>query len=1011
MKNFIINRIRHPFIWILFYTVMIILGIFSLHEIPTEVLPKFDFPQISIVVRQPGATAQEIENMSIRPLESQFLSLPGVETVRSNIGSGSAEIDVRFNEHTKDISDLQLIRSAISRINSDLPAGIKIEAQIMGNSINEVADYGILANNKTSLFKAQIAIKTKIIPLLRSIPGVQKVDLFGEGPDSFWIQPNLKAMNQYGISLKDITNTIKQFIVIGSDGYITLGHQDIMIQTSSIPNKTSDLEKILIKGKYGKIPLYKIANIKHLPIPTHNAVLLDKKPALMLTVFKQPGASTLTVTKAVAKVLKRTSYELPKGTKWVKIYSQGHLVKLIGSDLSRDLLIGGLLAISVLFIILGAGKHVLILAVTIPLALLLAVAGLYLEGHTLNLLTFGALTIAIGLLVDDSIIVFESIYHSWEEGFTGIEGVIKGLKAIAAPDISGTLTVVAAFAPLLFIGGLAGLFFAPFSLAIILALLASLLISLTLIPLSMAFVKKTKMSSSTNIGNKIIEYLRSKNEKLLKFSLKKPRLSLFLAILLFILSMIFMAFKSINFLPLPNEGVLLESFALPPGTSLKHTENVVKGIVDRIKKDPLVAHTYARIGSASSTFYTEPTSSGEIEIVLKPSVAVDDLNQLSNHFLKISKTPGVQLDIDTPTIERLGESLSGLPQPFVLRIFGSNISTLRKLAEEISTKLRHSNVLADVFDDDGYPITQIRLQPDILNMQTYGISPKSLQTKLALLLGGKVLAQIPHNDYSIDVYMRLKKVHNLNIHQLNNLLIHTQKGWIPLKKLAKINFVSAPNRIRHFNGTRELDITAIPITSLNNAVIKAKKTLSSIKLPHGYYIKFGGLLPQLKHALFILGAATIIAFITILAILIFQFEKILIPWIILLQIPLAFTGGALALGISGVGLNAIGIIGFFTLIGISLNHGIVLLDYVRQYEKQGMKKIDAVYEGVRVRFRPIFLTVITAILGMLPTALGWGKGAAPEQSLAIVIMGGIIWSALLSTNLLPALYAHWSKKK
>ena len=1010
MKNFIINRIRHPFIWVLFYTVMIILGIFSLHEIPTEVLPKFDFPQIRVIVRQPGSTAQEAENMVIKPLESQFLSLPGVQTVRSNIGSGTSEIDVRFNETTNAVMDLQLIRSAISKISDELPKNVDIKAHIMGNSINEVADYGILADNKTDLLKAQIAIKTKIIPLLRAIPGVQKVDLFGEGPDSFWIQPNITAMRKYGVSLKDITDAIKQFIVIGSDGYLTLGHQDIMIQTSSIPKKTSDFKKLLINGKYGKIPLYKIATIKHAPIPTHNAVLLDNKPALMITVFKQSGASTLAVTKAVAKILKKTSYELPKNVKWVKIYSQGHLVKLIGSDLSKDLLIGGILAISVLFFILGAGKHVFILAVTIPLSLLLAVTGLYLGGHTLNLLTFGALTIAIGLLIDDSIIVFESIYHSWEEGFTGIEGVIKGLKAIAAPDISGTFTVVAAFAPLLFVGGLAGLFFAPFSLAMILALLASLLISLTLIPLSMAFMKKTKMSSS-NIGNKFIEFLRTQNEKLLKFSLKRPRLSLFLAILLFILSMIFMAFKSVNFLPLPNEGVLLESFALPPGTSLKHTENVVKNIVDRIKKDPLVAHTYARIGSASDTFYTEPSSSGEIEIVLKPSVNVDDLNSLSEHFLKITKTPGVQLDIDTPTIERLGESLSGLPQPFVLRLFGQNISTLRKLAKEITKKLRHLNSLTGVFDDDGYPVTQIHLKPNLFNMQTYGISPKELQEKLALLLHGKVLAQIPHNDYSIDIYMRLKHVHNLNINQLSNLIIHTKKGWIPLKKLAKIDFVSAPNRIRHFNGARELDITAFPTTSLGAAVAQAKKALSSMKLPHGYYIKFGGLLPQLKHAIFVLTAAGIVAFIIILAILVFQFEKMLIPWIILLQIPLAFTGGALALGISGVGLNAIGIIGFFTLIGISLNHGIVLLDYIKQYEKQGMKQIDAIFQGVRVRFRPIFLTVITAILGMLPTALGLGKGAAPEQSLAIVIMGGILWSALLSTNLLPALYAHWSKNK
>ena len=1009
MKNFIINRFRHPFIWILFYSLVVLLGIFALYKIPTEVLPKFDFPQISVVVRQPGATAQEMENMVIRPLESQFLSLPGVNTVRSNIGSGTSEINIRFNQNTKDISDLQLIRSAISRISSDLPAGVNPKAEIMGNSINEVADYGLLTKKKSLLLKAQIDIKTKIIPLLRAIPGVQKVSLFGEGPDSFWLQPKLEAMRKYGISLQDIAHAVRQRVVMGPDGYITLGHQDIMIQTSSLPNSSVNLGKTLVESKKGKIPLSQIVTIKHSSIPTHNAVLLDRKPSVIITVFKQPEASTVTVTKAVAQVLKNHTQELPKGAKWVKIYSQGHLVKLIGSDLSRDLLIGGLLAIAVLFLILGAGKHVLILALTIPLSLLLAVAGLYWSGHTLNLLTFGALTIAIGLLVDDSIIVFESIYHRWEEGSSGIEGVVQGLKSIAAPDISGTLTTIAAFAPLLFVGGLAGLFFAPFSLAMIFALLASLFISLTLIPLSMQFIKKRKIPSS-NIGSNIIEYLRRQNEKLLKFTLAKPRLSLFLAIIIFLLSLVFMALKSVNFLPLPNEGVLLESYALPPGTSLHHTENIVKEITKKIQADPLVAHTYARIGSASSTFYTEPTSSGEIEIVLKPSVNANDLNQLSNHFLKVTKTPGVQFDIDTPTVERLGESLSGLPQPFVLRLFGPNISTLRSLSKEITAKLRHINALTDVFNDDGYPVTQIRLQPRLLNMQTYGITPEVLQQKLGFLLHGKILTQIPHNDYHLDVFIRMKNVHNLSMQNLKNLPIQTKKGWIPLKMLAKVNFILSPNRIRHFNGARELDITAFPNDSLSTAVSDAKSTITSLKLPSGYYITFGGLMPELKHAIFNISAAAIVALMIILAILVIQFEKLLIPWILLLQIPLAFTGGALALGISGVGLNAIGIIGFFTLIGISLNHGIVLLDYIRQYEKKGMKKTDAIFEGVHVRFRPIFLTVLTAILGMLPTALGWGKGAAPEQSLAIVIMGGILWSALLSTNLLPALYAHWSKK-
>lgn len=1009
MKKFINSHLQYPLIWILIYGAIVFFGIFALYKIPLEILPQFHFPQISVIVRQPGATAQELESMIVRPLESQILSLPGVETVRSNIGAGTVEIDIRFNEHTHSIQDLQLVRSALDRAHPQLPLGVAPKAQIMGNSINEIADYGLQIHQHASLLKAQRDIKTRIIPLLRAIPGVQQVNLFGEGHESLWIQPNINKMRQYGIGLKDIVQAVKHQIVLGPDGYITLGYQDVMIQTSFLPSTALALGKILVNGKKGKVPLSQIAQIQHLPIPTHNAVLINAKPSVVITVFKQPGASTLPITRSVERILKNNTNELPPNIKWIKLYSQGHLINLINSDLGRNLLVGGVLAIAVLFFILGAGRSVFILAITIPLSLLLAVAGLYWSGHTLNILTLSALTIAVGLVVDDSIIIFESIYHNWEKGLLGWSGVIEGLRTIAAPDISGTLTVIAVFAPLLFVGGLAGLFFVPFGLAMSLALFASLFISLTLIPLLMGFMKKEKTSSST-IGYNFIKYLRQQNKKLLLFALAKPKLSLFVSALLFFISIAFLAFVSMDFLPLPNEGVLLESFALPPGTSLVHTKQVVKKITKRLQADSKVANVYARIGSASSTFYTEPSSAGEFEIVLKPSVNVNNLSTISNHLLKISKMQGVQLSIDTPTVERLGESLSGLPQPFVLRLFGSNISMLRSLSEKITVKLRHIKGLSDVFDNDSYPITQIRLHPRNTIFKTYGISNSALQKELSLLLGGKILAQIPHKDYRIDLYLRMKNANNLSMQNLKNLPIRTKKGWIPLHMLAQITFITRPNRIRHFNGAREIDITAFPTQSLGSAVANAKKAIATIHMPAGYHIVFGGLLPQLKHTIVEISVAAIVAFIIILAILIIQFEGILIPGLLLLQIPLAFTGGALALSLSGIGLNAVGLIAFFTLIGISLNHGIVLLHRIKQNEAKGMHKQEAVFEAVHVRFRPIFLTTITAVLGMLPTALGWGKGAAPEQGLAIVILGGIIWSALLSTNLLPALYTNWSKK-
>ena len=1000
-------HLRHPLIWMLVYGALVASGVLALHQMAVEVLPQFRFPQVSVVARQPGATSEEMETTIARPLESQIMTLPGVSSVRSNMGAGTVEVDVRFVEGSDALQDLQLVRSALDRARGQLPSGVEPKAEIMGNAINEVTDYGLKLPPGTSAMIAQRDIRTRVAPALRAIPGVQRVDVFGAGHEALWIQPRLQALQQYGVTVKAIAKAVRDQVVLGPDGYLTLGHQDLVVEARHLPVTPQLLGQTLVTGQSGQIPLNKLAKIVHAPVPTHNAVALDGMPSVVITVFKQPGASTLPVTRAVAQTLKDTTDQLPQGTQWIKLYSQGHLVGLIGSDLGRNLLVGGLLAIGVLFWVLGAGRGVWALAVSIPLSLLLAVAGLYWSGHTLNLLTLGALTVAVGLLVDDAIIVFESIYHRWEAGSLGWSGVMEGVRDIAGPDISGTLTVVSVFAPLLFVGGLAGLFSVPFGLAMSLALLASLIVSLTVIPLIMGFMKERLPAPGK--GARWVDGLRRQNLRLLHFAMTRPRLSLAACGLLLLVSIGLMALVSVNFLPLPNEGVLLESFALPPGTSLDHTREVVDQITQRLQGNPAVAHTYARIGSAGSTFYTESSSAGEIEIVLKPSVSEHSLDQISAELLKASQTPGVQLGIDTPTLERLGESLSGLPQPFVLRLFGPDIGTLRNLANKITQKLRHVSALSDVFNNDGYPITQVQLIPRLRALQAHQMSPAALQDQLSTLLGGQVVASVPDHDHRLDLYLRLQQVRHLDLGQFEHLPLHTPVGWVPLKALAHLKLVTRPNRIRHLNGARELDILALPTGPLGTAVSQAKRALASLHLPRGYRIGFGGLLPQLEHAALGLAIAAVAAFVIMLAILIIQFEGLLVPGLLLLQLPLAFTGGALALAISGVGLNATGLVAFLTLIGVGLNHGIVLLHRVQRNEAAGMAKREAVDEAVHVRFRPILLTTVTAILGMLPTALGWGKGAAPEQGLAIVIMGGIIWSAMLSTNLIPALYLHWSK--
>ncbi len=1001
--------LTRPLFWVLLLGIVVSSAIYACLKVPVEVLPQFDFPQISVIAHVPGTTASELENLVVYPLEGQILTLPELQSVRSTMGNGVASITVRFREGTSATMDLQAVNGAIDRARGQLPPAANPLAQIMGNAINEVADYTVEIPANVAPAEVQRAVETSVAPALRAVQGVQYVNVYGAGDEALWIQPDLGALERYGVSASTIAAAVRQDVLLKPSGYIRQGHNDILIEARHLPVHVQQLKAIAVPGPHGPIPLRALARVVRAAIPTRNAVALDGRPSVALTIIKQPGAATTEVTQAVQATIEKTRNQLPQGVRWVRIYDQGHIVHMVGADLGRNLLVGMLLAIAVLFWVLGAGRGIWVLALSIPLALALATSALYAAGQDLNLMTLGALTVAVGLLADDAIIVLESIYHQWETGDGHWQGILSGVRQIVIPDITGTLSNVAIYLPLLFVGGLAGLFFIPFALAMSFALLASLLVSLIFIPLGLGF-SGARPGLGYSSGHRVLEWIRHHNERLFHVVSRRPRLSLAITFGVLVVSLVGLVVVPVNFLPLPNEGVLLESFALPPGSSMLDTRAAVDQMSHRLLADPAVAHVYARIGSSPSTTYTEPSNAGEMQVLLHRGVSVNALDRIAQRIKRESRLPGVQLSVDTPTVERLGESLSGLPQPFVIHIFGVRVATLRATAKKIAARLRTIPALSDIFDNDGYPVPQLQITPSEQALAHYGLTTGALYAQLDPLLNGQLLAEVPEGNVPLDIYMRLAGAPQLSLSQLSHLPIHT-RGWTPLDQLAHLKLIETPNQIRHIAGARALDILATPDGPLASTVAVARHVLAGLKLPPGYRIAFGGLYAQLERALFGLLLAAVAAFVLMFGLLVLQFEGWLIPGILLLEIPLAITGGAIALIVSGVGLNATGIIGFLTLIGIGLSHSIVLLDRARQNELAGMALEDAVQEAIRVRFRPILLTAVTAILGMLPTAFGLGEGAAPEQGLAVVILGGLAWSTVRSTNLIPALYLHWRRRQ
>jgi cobalt-zinc-cadmium resistance protein CzcA len=1005
-----IVTLSRPLVWLLVLAGVAGYGAYAFLNIPVEVLPHFDFPAVSIVTHRAGTPAASMESLIARPLEAELLGLPGAASVRSTIADGEVETDLRFDSGTRAAADLQAVNGAIDRARTQLPAGTAPFAQVMGAAIDEIADYALAIPSGVAPGEAMRAVQAAIVPALRGVPGVRRVEAFGIGPQALWVQPDLASMARYQVPVQALIAAIRHNVIRAPGGGIRLGHRHALIEISNLPDTAAALGRIPVAGPHGPIPLDALARIVRQAEPQHTAELLDGRPTIGLVVFKQQTASTVPVTRAVHAMLAQTAGQLPAGTRWVPIYDQGHLVRAVGGDMATNLVIGGALAVAVMLWILGLGSGAWLLAVSIPLSLLVAVAGLYALDRSLNLLTLGALIVALGLVADDAIIVLESIAQCWEQGDALWPGIRRGLRDIAAPDIVGTLTTIAVFAPLLFVGGLAGLFMRPFAIAMILALAASLVVSLSVVPLGLAMRGAPSRLQPLRSSVFVLRHLRRGNRRLFGVVLRFPRWSILACALLLLVSAAAMSLVSVDFLPLPNEGVLLESFTLPPGTSLLDTEAAVQSISGRIMRDPDVAHVLVRIGSAGDTGYTEPPYAGEIQIRLQRGVNPDSLDRIAAKLSRLSATAAVQASIDTPTVERVGESLSGLPQPFVIRLFGANLKRMRAIAEQMVKRLDRVSGLSDVFDNDGYPETQIVLRPRASSLLAAGLNPATFAAGTEAMMAGETVATIPRGALPMPVYLRLPNPASLSLQAVEQLPIGAN-GQTALGQVASVQLATTPNQFHHIDGARALEILATPTTAPGSAIAAAKHALAAIALPPGYRVSFGGLYLSLEHAALALALATLVAVLLMVALLVLRFEGRLIPGLLLMQIPFAFTGGAFALAASGLGLNGIGMLGFLTLVGVSLNHGIVLFDRARRNQANGMDAASAMQDALDARFRPILLTTLTAVLGMLPTALGWSVGAAPEQGLAVVIAAGVVWSAMLSTNLLPALWVSRKQRK
>ncbi len=1012
MKKSFENFVKRPFYSLAIVIVLVAAGTWSLYKMPVDYFPGINYPLINVVTEYSGVSPRDMEILVTRPIEDALQGIRGVRRTSSVTTMGHSEVTVEFSNAYSVMDARQFTAAALSTLSGQLPQGVVPVIDNLGSRMQEVIGF-TFTNLKVPPYKLRDIIQYRIKPALLSLKNISRIDVIGGEKPAFIVEPDAQKLRLLHLSLQDVEKVLKDNNIIVSGRYLEKNYYDVPIRGNGQYRNLSDLQNLKVATRANGLPvlLKDIAQITKGGLPQHYMVRSGKYPAVAMLVQKTEGSGSIEVASSVQKSLQTLKKLLPQGTQIHKFYDQSEILSRSMSGVREEIYIGAVLAMLILFLFLRRIAPTLIVSITIPLALMFAATIMYAIGYTLNMITLAAMTLSLGMVVDDSIIVLEIIEKFLEKGKSLIESIRKGVSEIFAADLNGTLTTIIVFLPLLFISGYMKDMVTPFGLTITLTLLGSFLISITVIPALIYWkgdLKGIKVKEPA-----FLQKFKAVNDKILHFSLSHKTGVIVVLMLLFLVGggLLPLTNKA-NMLPTVDEGALLFEYTMRPGVSLKESGKVAEQLVHVIQKNPNVDNIYLRIGSPANTYYVESVNRGELFIKLvNKKYRTESVTQLINGFKKQFATfDGLVILYHQPTQENIDESFSGLPAFFGVTVTGPNLDTLARLASEVAKTTIKTGDFGDVINNAKYLVPQINITPNRSEMARFGISAFDLYQELTLAFRGEVVARFVKGQVPVSVFLRLPPNDRNNLKKLEHLAIRTPGGkYIPLNRLAHIQMINALPSISHLNGERELTVVATPRGNLFRAVKKLKVSLGANFLPDGYNLQIRGqyqtLIETLKSFSFVIIAAIVLIYL----ILFLQFNSFWQPFVILLKIPLDFIGVFIALLLTRQQLNISVALGLLTLIGVSVNNAIILIDKVnrlRQEENYGLQ--EALNEAVHLRTRPILMTGLTTIIALLPAAVG--LGAAMHQPFAITIVGGMITGILFSLNIIPMLYASFARK-
>jgi len=1004
---------------IMLVMILVVVGLIALSKLGLDFFPDIDFPTVSVITNYKGASSEDIEKTITKPLEQVISSVNRIKKVTSQTSEGTSVITAEFEWGTNLDFAAQDLRDQIGLYRTYLPEEASNPIVVKFNLAQmPVIFWGITA--KMPAFELKKLIEDEVAPRLKRIDGVAAAQVFATDTREILVDIDKSALVSRNLSLDRVLLALRMENLNLPAGNLVERHSDYLVRTLGEFKSLDEIRKTVIGASQKGEPIYlqDVADVKDTMKETRYTARIQRQKGVFLMITKRSGANTAITGEAVKKELARIQKTLPSDIEFFTAMDQSTMIQRVTKRTVDNAWQGGILAILLIFLFLLNWRPTLIIALSIPLSIITTFIAFYLAGYTLNLLTLGGLALGVGMLVDNAIVVIENTFRHIEEGKERKEAAIVGASEVGMAITASTLTTIVVFLPMVFASGITAKLTRGLALAIAFSLISSLFVALTIVPLLSSLLFKSK-AENHEPKKKMLwqEFTGAKNfyRRWLDKALHYKSLVLGGVIALFILSIAIIPFLGTEFMPSQDRDMIFLKVKMPIGTSVEETDRVVSMVENLMSQEPEVSIISGQAGSQAEENAADMASgmsnSGSHEgllwigLVHKTERKLSDVQILEKMRQKLPRLENVKFE----ALDIQATLMSGSQNPVEIKIYGKDLNELRRIADAIVLRIRDVQGLRDLTHTlaKGKPEYQIRVDREKTSRLGLTITQVGNTVQTATL--GKVATRYREGSDEIDLRVRFKHEYRDNLDEIRNIpLLTPLNNTIYLDQIAKIERGEGPIQITRENQVRRVSVTAnIAGRDLGSVIRDVKKRLRGMEtgLPAGYFLEYGGAYEQMQDAFKVLAAALVLSVLLIYMVMASQFENFLHPFVIMFTIPLGLIGVVLGLLISGRPVNLPVLIGFILLGGIAVNNGIVMIDYINQLIRRGIEKKEAILRGATTRVRPVLLTALTTILGMLPMALSTSEGAEMRAPLAITVLGGLTATTFMTLFIIPIIYS------